>query len=314
MARVTVIGLGAIGATAAAHIVATGRHEVIGCTRTPLCTFCIDSPRGTLRARIHVAASDERAPPSDFVLLATKAHQTASAAPRLVQAVAPAAIVAVLQNGVEHEARVRPFAPDARVLPVVVECPSTRLGPGHVVLRGDARFVVPAGADGDAFGALFEGTAVTVESTQDFPTALWTKLCRNVAGGAITALTGEGLGVIRRPEVERLARDLVRECIAVGAAEGASLGPELVDAIIDEMRAAPHDAPTSMLTDLRQGRPLEYDARNGAVVRLGRRHGISTPRSADVARRLAALSPRTENGVVEPDEEPPHPSRDRSCG
>jgi len=43
-----------------------------------------------------------------------------------------------------------------------------------------------------------------------------------------------------------------------------------------------------MLYDRRAGRRLESDARNGAVLRIGKRHGIATPLNAAVCALLEA--------------------------
>jgi 2-dehydropantoate 2-reductase len=72
-------------------------------------------------------------------------------------------------------------------------------------------------------------------------------------------------------------RALVRECIAVGRAEGATLDDAIPDEIVAGARRAPKDAGNSMYADRRAGRPMEYDARNGVIVRLGKRHGIAAP-------------------------------------
>ena len=71
----------------------------------------------------------------------------------------------------------------------------------------------------------------------------------------------------------------------VGRAEGAVLDDALVDEIVTSMVEGPPDAGTSMLTDRREGRRLEADARNGAVDRIGARHGIEAP----LNRTLTAL-------------------------
>jgi 2-dehydropantoate 2-reductase len=52
----------------------------------------------------------------------------------------------------------------------------------------------------------------------------------------------------------------------------------------------PPDLGTSILFDRQAGRTLEWDARNGVVQRLGRRHGIATPVSDVVVPLLAAAS------------------------
>jgi 2-dehydropantoate 2-reductase len=52
----------------------------------------------------------------------------------------------------------------------------------------------------------------------------------------------------------------------------------------------PDDAGSSILTDRRAGRALEWEARNGAIGRLGRRHGGPTPVSDTIAALLHAVS------------------------
>ena len=53
-------------------------------------------------------------------------------------------------------------------------------------------------------------------------------------------------------------------------------------------RRAPRDAGNSMLADRRAGRPMEIDARNGVIVRLGRKHGIPAPMNALMVALLEA--------------------------
>jgi 2-dehydropantoate 2-reductase len=94
--------------------------------------------------------------------------------------------------------------------------------------------------------------------------------------------------VLHAPGMSDLALGLMRECLAVGRAEGAELPDSLPDEILARLLAAPRSAGNSMLYDRRAGRRLETDARNGAVVRLGARHGIATPLNAAVCALLDA--------------------------
>jgi 2-dehydropantoate 2-reductase len=50
-------------------------------------------------------------------------------------------------------------------------------------------------------------------------------------------------------------------------------------------------AVNSLHADRLAGRPMEVDARNGAVVRLGRKHGIATPLNAAIVALLEAVQP-----------------------
>jgi 2-dehydropantoate 2-reductase len=83
---------------------------------------------------------------------------------------------------------------------------------------------------------------------------------------------------------------LVRECLAVGRAEGASLDDALIEGVLNSYRNGPADAINSLHADRLAGRLIEIDARNGAIVRLGRRHGVATPVNQMVVALLDAAS------------------------
>jgi 2-dehydropantoate 2-reductase len=289
MSVVAVVGVGAVGGTVAAHLCAAGRDDVVLCVRTPFEALVVESPAGLLHATLPLVTRPAAVHPVPWVVLATKAHQTAGAADWLRALTTSQTTVVILQNGVEHVERVAPYTNGATLLPVVVECPATRGAPGRVVQRAPAALLVPATAAGHHFAQLFTGTNIRVTVTPDFVTVAWRKLCLNVAGGAITALTDRPLGVLRRADVAHVARDLIAECMAVGRAEGAVLPDTLIEEILTSMVEGPPEAGTSMLTDRRAGRLLEADARNGAVARIGARHGIETPLNRAVTALLTAM-------------------------
>jgi 2-dehydropantoate 2-reductase len=85
-------------------------------------------------------------------------------------------------------------------------------------------------------------------------------------------------------------RSLVRECIAVGTAEGASLNESLVESVLDGYRNAPPDSINSLHADRIAGRPMEIDTRNGVIVRLGAKHGIPTPFNQMIVALLEAVA------------------------
>ena len=78
----------------------------------------------------------------------------------------------------------------------------------------------------------------------------------------------------------------VAGCVA--QAEGARLSDAVVEELADLFRHAPVDMGTSILTDREAGRPMEWDIRNGVIIRKGRAHGLATPVSDVVVPLLAA--------------------------
>ncbi|MBK7874467.1 MAG: 2-dehydropantoate 2-reductase [Planctomycetes bacterium] len=276
MAHVAIIGPGAIGCVLAAWLARSGRHRVTLCARTPIeAGLRVETPDGVLVSQPEVVTHPERLSPADWAFVATKAYDAEAAAawfPRL----GPSVPVAIVQNGVEHRARFAPWLAAERCVPVMVHIPAERDAPGRVRQRGPAELVVADDAHGRALAELFAGTRVSVACTADLTSVLWRKLCLNAAG-AVPALVLEPAGVLRDEAWGEVARALVRECIAVGRAEGAVLEDELVERVLDAYRSGPPDAVNSLHADRLAGRPMEVDARNGAIVRLGRKHGLPTP-------------------------------------
>jgi 2-dehydropantoate 2-reductase len=288
MARVAVVGVGAIGATVAAAAQEAG-HELVLCARRPLERVVVERPDGdevVLRAPVvtHPVGVD----PAEWILLAVKAHQTDGAAGWLRALSAAGTTVAVLQNGIDHVERVAPLAGDATVLPTVNWCPVEPVAPGRVRQRGSLRIAVPEGETGEAFAALL-GAGADVAVGGDFAREAWRKLCANAVSG-VMALAGRPAEIFALDDLRSVATALAYECAAVARAEGAPLSDADADEVIAWIDDLPPDAGSSILTDRLAGRALEWEARNAVIGRLGRRHGIATPISDTVAALLHAAS------------------------
>jgi 2-dehydropantoate 2-reductase len=285
MARVAVVGVGAIGGVLAALLETMGRHEITLCTRRALEELVVKTPEQVVRVSGSNLTDPVQVDPAqaegiDWVLVATKTYDAAGAGAWLRWLGAgrdgrgPA--VAVVQNGVEHQERFAPYVQAERIVPVVIDCPVERQADGTVVQRGSARMKIEEGRLGREFAELFRGSKAEIELTADFKTAAWRKLCIN-APGALNALTLKPAGVLQDAALGRVALEMVDECAAVGRAEGAQLDANVGQQVLDGYRAQPRDSVNSMLADRLAGRPMEIDARNGVIIRLGEKHGIATP-------------------------------------
>ena len=290
MARIAIVGVGAIGGAIAGLLEAVGGHQITLCTRRPLHHLTVMMPSKVVRVNVHNRAVPEEAEPAEWVLVATKAYDAESAARWFPNLCAQGASVAVVQNGVEHRERFAPYMEQERLLPVVIDCPVERPADDEVRVRGAARMRVEDTPLGREFAALFARSPVEIEPVADFITAAWSKLCLNSVG-ALNALTLKPAGVLRDEAVGRLAVAIVAESVAVGRAEGAHLSDSLAEEILAFYRAQPPDAVNSLLADRLAGRRLETDARNGAIVRKGEQHAISTPLNRMAVTLLDAQQP-----------------------
>ncbi len=291
MTSIVLIGPGAIGGTVGYPLV--GKFDVVIAANQKFDTLALtranDGQRQAVPVKVVTSPSDLK--PADWVLVAVKSHQTPSIAGWLKGAVGPKTRVAVLQNGVEHKARLKGLVPDGTaIVPVVVMLPAERTSPGEITTFGPSMLTMPDDADGHAFAALFEGTFVKAVTDADFTTREWEKLCMNCAGGALSALTLKPGALASSPEMTALGLKLIEEAMTVGRAEGANFADGFAQQLIAMQTRPGITRGNSMYYDRRDGKPLEWDARNGVVQRLGRKHGLATPISDVIVPLLKVLS------------------------
>ncbi len=276
MARIAVVGVGAIGGVTAALLQQAGGHELLLCTRRPMSRLSVETPDGLVNVDAKFVTDPGEAFEVDWVLVATKAYDVAGAAKWLDRLCSSGAPVAVLQNGVEHRERFAPYLAMEKIVPVMVDCPAERQALDKIRQRGVMHLKLPDTALGLEFVELFAGTSADATVVPDFLSVVWRKLCFNSAG-VLSALVMQPAGVVRGEAMGYVALQIIQECAVVARAEGAHLEENVAELVLAAQRAAPADSINSMLADRQAGRPVEIDARNGVIVRLGRKHGIATP-------------------------------------
>ena len=276
MQRIAVVGPGAIGGIVAAWLTQNDNHDVTICVRSALDRLEVSTSSGILIAQPRVVFDEAAVAPVDWVIVTTKAYDLAGTCRWLENLVGPVTRVAILQNGVEHVERFAGSVDRTRIVPVIVDIPAERTAPGRMIQRRDGTMVVARNADGEEFASLFSHSPIRVSLTDDLKSAAWKKLCLNCAG-AVSALVMKPSGIVHRVDIADIMRALVLECIAVGRSQGADLPDTVVDDVIEALRSSAPDSMNSMLADRIHNRPIELDARNGVIVRLGEVGGIPTP-------------------------------------
>ena len=298
--RVAVIGLGSIGGVAAGLLQAAGRHAVTACVRTPVERLVVECDDGPVDVALTTLTDPAKATPVDWVLLCTKAYDTASAGPWLQRLCGAATQVAVLQNGLGHADRVASWVSRDRVVPVIVYYNGERLAADRVRLRTAPGhdLAVANDAAGRAFAQLLDGTRLRVLLSDDFSRLTWRKLLLNAVANPITALTLQRQGVLRRADVHALSLDLLAEAIAVARADGVPLEDDEAQRAMQTLFSFAPDFGTSMYFDRLAGRPCEIDALNGAIVAAGARLGVATPINRTLVTLLRAINDAAKDGTA----------------
>ncbi len=284
------MGPGAVGTTVAALLYKAG-HQVLLCGHTPRDSIELRPDGGDPIVVPGPVLTDPGQVPGsvDVVVLAVKATQNDDAAGWLGRLCDEHTIVTVLQNGVEQVEQVKPHCRSSPVIPGIVWYAAETQPQGWVRLRTEAALVLPSGPTATTVAELLRGAGCRVDTDPDFITAAWRKLLTNALAGFL-ALSRRRSGMFRRNDVAELSCRYVAECLAVARADGARLPDDVVDELVELFRRAPEDMGTSILADAENRRRMEWDIRNGVIIRKARAHGLATPISDVLVPLLAAAS------------------------
>lgn len=316
--RVCVYGAGAIGGHLAARLVADGRCEVSVVARGAHLEairqrgIVVRSGGAEIGGRPVAATADaDELPPQDIVFVTLKASSTPDHADKLSRLVGPAGVGVFIANGIPWWWRhgrpdpgpLEPVDPQgalwhrfgpARTLGGVVYSGNEVAEPGVILHRGSNRWPVgePDGTVSDRARAVVDlmiSAGLGADIAQDIRREALRKLMRNVSGNPVSALIrwkdGPSAPVAGLVEV---GRAMVREALAVGAAQGVDLRGE-IDPETFIVAGEPTSGPSSMLQDALADRPLEVEPILGQLQAFGREAGVATPTLDVVAALLRGL-------------------------
>ena len=220
---------------------------------------------------------------ADLVGIFVKAHQTAQAMEQIAPKLNRRSWVFSVQNGVGMEAEILKFVPSERFLRGVTAHGATLVGPGRVRWAGVGptklgRWSGPPVSEIEELLALLGKAGIEAEYSDEIERLLWEKIIINCAINPLTALFDQPNGVIvHDAELREIAGAIACEALRVARAHGVTLTEEEAVARVETVAQKTAQNISSMLQDVRRGRPTEIHYINGAVVREGRRLRIPTP-------------------------------------
>lgn len=231
----------------------------------------------------------------DFVLFCVKSYDNAAAIDRIRPLIGSETIVLSVQNGIDNEEQIGKVVGPEHIVGCVsyvsstIESPGVinqTAGPGKIVL-GEMK-----GGKSTRTGSLqrtLQNAGIAAELHSDIKVALWQKFITICGANGITALTRLTMGeILACEETSHLLKGTMEEVEAVGQATGTRLPQGCVGQSMAFFSTLEPSMRGSMYYDLAGARRLELDVLNGAVLRLGREHGIPIPINFAI---YAALKP-----------------------
>lgn len=285
---VAVVGSGALGLYYGGRMALAG-HDVAFLARGDLAAIREHGVEFSWPDEKHVlypakvAASPEEIGPVDLVVVALKATANDSLAALLPPLLGPCTAVVNLQNGLGVDEQVAAVAGPGRTLgclcfvcvnrvaPGVAECTM----PGYVAL---GEFSGPATERTRAVAEVFSTSGVKTQVAPSLLSARWHKLVWNVPFNGLSVAEGGMTTDVILADAAREARvwALMREVVAIAAAEGVVIGEKFIVDQVERTRPMGPYKPSTMLDHL-AGKPLELEPIWGEPLRRARRLGVATP-------------------------------------
>lgn len=216
----------------------------------------------------------------DFALICVKAYSTKIVASALREWLPDKTILVTLQNGIGNmETLIDIFGTD-RVLGGVTSEGATLMESGTVRHAGTGETIIgPDSGEKSKARILADSlkkAGFSVSTHENLQGLIWGKLIINVGINPFSAILRVKNGYLPQL-VKDLMEDAVNEAVSVSLAKGISLPYEMPFEKVLEVCRRTSGNIASMLQDVLKKRRTEIEYINGAIVREGKRYGISTP-------------------------------------
>jgi 2-dehydropantoate 2-reductase len=288
MMRIAVMGTGAVGGYFGAKLANAG-HQLAFIARGKHLEAVrqdglkIKSSGGDLHIRGSLFTFDPaEVGQVDLVLFCVKSYDTEVCSTSLEPLIGPQTVILSLQNGVDNPEKIMRRWGGERTLAGVVYLGAKIVSAGVIehsvggrIIFGqvDNRIRPSTGAIERALTA----ARIPCELHPNIRHVQWTKLLWNGPFCAIACLTRATVReIVVAESLAALATECMNEIRAAAAVTGIELGPELINETLLFSRTL-GDFKPSMLQDLEAGKPLEYEAFNGIVVKVLQQAGKRAP-------------------------------------
>ena len=274
--NIVVLGAGAIGSLYGAKLSTEPDVTLIG-RRKHVDAIKAKGLRvaGIEQKTYHLSAATELSDikANTLVILATKLHDSEAAILPLRELVRKDTTILCLQNGLEPERIVKKTIKGrCRVLRGITTFGAVFLKPGEVQYHNDGYTLIEQSHE---IADMFTHCGLNAHVSDDIRKDSWNKFIMNCMLNAPTAILRIENGRMADPALDPLKQNIARECLQVAKKKGVTFERDFVARLNEGVKDSTNLS--SMYQDLLKGKRTEIDYLNGAVVELGKKHGIACP-------------------------------------
>jgi 2-dehydropantoate 2-reductase len=276
--KIFVLGAGAIGSTYGAllsrrnNVTLFGRKAHVDAVNKSGLTLSGDvNDKFLVRAETAI----KEIPSETLILLTTKAYDVVDAVMGIRPLLRKDTVILVLQNGLGIKDLVNKAADGrAEVVRGLVTLAAEFFEPGKISFwKGET--ILESTSASEKIACVLNESGLETKISNEMQEELWKKLIVNCVVNPLTALLRVRNNEIMTDSLKAIRHRIIRECIAVGKAEGIGFESNLEECI--ERKIASYTNYSSMCQDVMKRKRTEIDFLNAKIVELGRKHGIPTP-------------------------------------
>ena len=293
--RIMFVGVGALGSYFGGAL-AEGGHDVTLLIRNKAHRDAIRANglilhRDGVEARIDPVVVDaetaDQAGIADIVIVFTKTGATKAALQAATPVIGPDTRLVTVQNGLGNTEALAAFVPMDQVIYGTTMAPGDMVSPGVVSTHGSHVTQFRAAGENpvtgrmaDDLSAMLSSAGIDTRVNPEVDRVIWAKVAFNCAMNSLCALLDTSPGqLLDSGEMKALVKAITMECCEVAAAVGVEVDRDGVYRTLDMVHREHREHVPSMLVDFRNRQPTEIASLNGAVVALGARHRVPTPRN-----------------------------------
>ena len=295
-----IVGVGAIGSAYLAFLTRAG-YEAVGLVRrNPVSRIKVQGIWGEFEVPVRTYTKVEEIPfTPDIVIISVKSYDTENALRRIKPLVGKNTFLMIAQNGYGNYEKAIKIYGEGRVILSRIIFGSKVIKPGHIRITVSADDVVigdPSGKMSEDFlkklAEVFTVAGIPTRYEKDVYKYLVDKIIYNSALNPLGALFEVNYGSLaKNPHTKDLMDRVIDEIFEV--IKKAKIpcfwedAKEYKKVFYERLIPPTAEHFPSMLEDIKRGR-TEIDALNGAIVELGKKHGVQTPTNEFITKVIKA--------------------------
>ena len=275
--KIFALGAGAIGSTYGAllsqrnNVTLIGRRTHVDAINKNGLTLSGDV---TGKFLVKAETAIKEIPSDTLILLTTKAYDVARAVTGIKSMLRDDTVILVLQNGLGIEDIVgKVVEGKAEVVRGLVTLAAEFFELGEISFWQGETFLESTQTS-ERIAGVFNESGLRAKIANDLQEEIWKKLIVNCVVNPLTAILQVRNSEILVDSLKEIRHKIIKECIAVGKAEGIGFESNLEERI--ERKIAGYTNYSSMCQDLMKRKKTEIDFLNAKIVELGRKHDIPT--------------------------------------